>query len=78
LLKPLLIILFSLQLFSSETFHRSMSSSPARINPLLATDSSSSEIASWLFNGLVKFDRDGNIVGDLAQSWHFEDNKTLI
>lgn len=55
-----------------------MSSSPARINPLLATDSSSSEIASWLFNGLVKFDRDGNIVGDLAQSWHFEDNKTLI
>jgi len=59
-------------------FHRSMSSSPTRINPLLATDSASGAIAGWIFNGLVKFDADGNIVPDLAKDWRFEDNRTLL
>ena len=55
-----------------------MSSSPTRINPLLATDSASAEIAAWIFNGLLKFDRNGSIVPDLAESWRFEDNRTLL
>jgi peptide/nickel transport system substrate-binding protein len=55
-----------------------MSSSPTRLNPLLATDSSSSEITDWIFNGLLKFDANGSIVPDLAQSWRFEDNRTLL
>jgi peptide/nickel transport system substrate-binding protein len=59
-------------------FKTSISSSPNRINPLLATDSASGEIAQWIFNGLVKFDKDANIVGDLAKSWKFENNTTLI
>ena len=70
------IVLFS-SLFSSE-FHNSISSSPNRINPLLATDSASSEISDWIFNGLVKFDKDAKIVGDLARSWSFENNRTLL
>ncbi len=72
-----LYILSFILLFSSE-FHTSISSSPNRINPLLATDSASSEIADWIFNGLVKFNKNAEIIGDLAESWHFEDNKTLI
>ncbi len=72
-----LTLVFSVVLFASE-FHTSISSSPNRINPLLATDSASSAIADWIFNGLVKFDKDAKIIGDLAKSWHFEDNKTLI
>jgi len=59
-------------------FHRSMSSSPTRLNPLLATDSASGEITGWIFNGLVKFDENATIVGDLAESWEFEDNRTLL
>jgi len=71
------IIFFAISIQSS-TLQLSISSSPSRINPLLATDSASSEIADWIFNGLVKFDKNGNIVGDLADKFYFKDNKTLI
>ncbi len=64
--------------FSSSTLQLSISSSPARINPLLATDSASSEVAAYIFNGLVKFDKNGTIVGDLAEKFFFENNTTLI
>jgi peptide/nickel transport system substrate-binding protein len=37
--------------------------------PLLSSDSTSHGIASLVFNGLVKYDKDINIVGDLAESW---------
>jgi peptide/nickel transport system substrate-binding protein len=60
------------------TLQLSISSSPARINPLLATDSASSEVADYLFNGLLKFDKNGTIVGDLAEKFFFENNTTLI
>jgi len=59
-------------------FHRSMSSSPTRLNPLLATDSASASIADWIFDGLVKFDQNATITPDLAESWRFEDNRTLL
>ena len=49
----------------------SISSNPSRINPILATDSASGEIAGKIFNGLFKYDKDGNIVGDLAKSYRF-------
>ncbi|WP_281951554.1 peptide-binding protein [Nitrosophilus kaiyonis] len=71
----LLIIAFSL--FSS-TLHLSISANPSRINPILATDSASGEISGWIFNSLVKYDKNGNIVGDLAKNFKFIDDKTLI
>jgi peptide/nickel transport system substrate-binding protein len=37
--------------------------------PMLASDSSSHDIAGLIFNGLVKYDKDLNLVGDLAESW---------
>jgi len=37
--------------------------------PLLASDSASHEIAALVYNGLVKYDKDVNIIGDLAKSW---------
>ena len=42
---------------------------PSNLIPILASDSSSHEIASYVYNGLVKYDRDLKIVGDLAESW---------
>ena len=63
----------------ASTLHLSTSSNPSRINPILATDSASSEIANYIFNGLVKYDKDAqNIIGDLAEKFYFEDNVTLI
>ena len=77
-MKLLVLFLFSFSLYAS-TLHLSTSSNPSRINPILATDSASSEIANHIFNGLVKYDKDAkNIIGDLAESFYFENNTTLI
>ncbi len=56
---------------NASTLNLSMSSSPARLNPILANDSASGEISDWLFNGLFKYDKDGNIKVELASSYEF-------
>jgi peptide/nickel transport system substrate-binding protein len=56
----------------------SISSSPIRLNSILANDSASGEIAGWIFNGLFKYDKNGNVVPDLASSYKFIDNTHLI
>lgn len=77
-MKSFLFLILPLFIFA-ETLHLSTSSNPSRINPILATDSASSEIASHIFNGLVKYDKDAKeIIGDLAEKFYFEDNVTLI
>jgi peptide/nickel transport system substrate-binding protein len=70
-------VVFTL-LCNSADFHRSISSSPTRLNPLLATDSASGAISGWIFTGLLKFDKNGKIVPDMAESYRFEDNTTLV
>ncbi|MBF0495601.1 MAG: peptide-binding protein [Deltaproteobacteria bacterium] len=37
--------------------------------PFLSSDSSSHGIAGLAYNGLIKYDKDLNMVGDLAESW---------
>ncbi|MCL2484509.1 MAG: peptide-binding protein [Endomicrobia bacterium] len=39
------------------------------LNPILASDTSSSMVLDKLFNGLVKYDKDLNLTGDLAESF---------
>ncbi|MCF6309897.1 MAG: peptide-binding protein [Sulfurimonas sp.] len=74
----LLLLFLSINIFAS-TLHLATSTNPSRLNPILATDSSSSEITGFLFNGLVKYDKDSStIIGDLAKEFHYEDDKTLI
>ena len=64
---------------AASTLHLSLSANPSRLNPLLATDSASGEITSFLFNGLVKWDKhQKHIVADLAKSYHFKNDTTLI
>jgi len=46
--------------------------------PLLASDSASHAIGGMVFNGLVKYDKNMNIVGDLAQSWDITNNGLVI
>ena len=46
--------------------------------PVLASDTSSTEITSLVYNGLVKVGKNVDIVGDLAESWEVsEDNRTI-
>ncbi len=77
-MKFLLILLFLFSSAYTSTLNLSISSNPSRINPILATDSASSEIADWIFNGLFKYDKNGKIVCDLAKSYKFIDETTLI
>jgi len=46
--------------------------------PLLSSDSTSHEIAGMVFNGLVKYDKDLNIIGDLAESWDVSKDGLMI
>lgn len=47
--------------------------------PILASDSASSDICGMVFNGLVKYDKNINIIGDLAEGWDIqEDGKVII
>ena len=42
---------------------------PKRLIPMLASDSASQDITSLVFNGLVKYDKHIQLVGDLAESF---------
>ncbi len=46
--------------------------------PILASDASSHAVAGMVFNGLVKYDKNMNIVGDLAESWDISPNGLVI
>jgi len=46
--------------------------------PILSSDSTSHGIASMVYNGLVKYDKDINIVGDLAESWEISKSGLVI
>ena len=65
--------LYFLLFYSSNasTLNLEMTSSPSRLNPILANDSASNTIAGWLFNGLFKYDKEGNIAMDLAIEYEF-------
>jgi peptide/nickel transport system substrate-binding protein len=42
---------------------------PKRLIPMLASDGASQDITSLVFNGLVKYDKNIHLVGDLAESF---------
>lgn len=42
---------------------------PSTLIPLLASDSASHDIAHWVYNGLVRYDKDLKLEGDLAERW---------
>ena len=74
----ILSLLLTLTSFAT-TLHLATSANPSRLNPILATDSSSSEIAGFIFSGLLKYDKDSStIIGDLAESFYYENNTSVI
>lgn len=52
-----------------ETITLGFLSDAKRLLPLFASDSASAEISGHIFNGLTKYDRNINIIGELAESW---------
>jgi peptide/nickel transport system substrate-binding protein len=57
-----------------DTYVEASLGDPSRLNPLLASDSASGSVNSYLFNGLVKYDKNLKLVGDLAESWDVRAN----
>jgi len=76
-MKYLILSIFFILDLTASTLHLSISSNPAKLNPLIATDSASGEIANWIFNGLLDYDKEGKIRCKLAESYDFIDEKTL-
>lgn len=46
--------------------------------PLLASDSTSHGVAALIYNGLVKYDRETRVTGDLAESWDVSPDGLVI
>jgi len=49
-----------------------------RLNPVIANDSASGTINDLIFNGLVKYDKDIRIIGDLAERWMISNGGRII
>ena len=60
------------------TFVTSSIGDARRLNPVIANDSASGTINDQVFNGLVKYDKDIKLIGDLAERWDISrDGKTI-
>jgi len=46
--------------------------------PLLASDSTSHGIAALIYNGLIKYDKEITVIGDLAESWDVSPDGLVI
>jgi len=51
---------------------------PSNLIPMLASDSASHSVSGLIFNGLVKYDTDLSITGDLAESWDISKDGLVI
>ncbi|MDD4182392.1 MAG: peptide-binding protein [Candidatus Omnitrophica bacterium] len=54
------------------------SAEASNLIPMLSSDSASHEVSGFIFNGLVKYDKDLTLIGDLAQSWEISEDGLVI
>lgn len=51
---------------------------PSTLIPILASDSASHSVAALIYNGLVKYDKNLNLSGDLAERWEISPDGLTI
>lgn len=61
-----------------DTFIEASIAEPNNLLPILATDGASSEINGLVYNGLVRYDKDLRLEGELAESWDISADKLTI
>ncbi len=83
---PILLIVLLVAAFLNATFlsvakKNEMSigtiGEPSTLNPIQQADSASSEVGGLIFNGLLKYNHDLYIVGDLATDWTLSQETTF-
>jgi peptide/nickel transport system substrate-binding protein len=60
------------------TFVESSIGDARRLNPIIANDAASGTINDQVFNGLVKYDKDIKLIGDLAERWDISNNGKTV
>ena len=68
-MKKIILLLILTITLHAEVLNLSISANPSRFNPIIATDTASSAINAWIFNGLLKYDKDAQIVPEIASSY---------
>jgi peptide/nickel transport system substrate-binding protein len=61
-----------------DTFIEASIGEPSNLLPVLSSDSASSDINGLVYNGLVKYDKNLQLVGELAESWDVSDDNLSI
>ena len=61
-----------------DTFIVGTPAEPSILIPMLASDSASHDVSGLIFNGLVKYDTDLSVIGDLAESWDISKDGLVI
>ncbi len=61
-----------------DTFVDASIGDASNLIPMLSTDSPSHAVSGLVYNGLVKYDGQYNVVGDLAESWEVSDDNLVI
>lgn len=51
---------------------------PENLNPIIATTASASEVGQFVFNGLLRYDENLNLEGELATDWKVTQNSTIF
>ena len=51
---------------------------PSTLNPIQQADGAASQVAGAIFNGLLKYSPDLEIIGDLAESWTLNQTTTFL
>ena len=64
--------------FSEDALILGSGAEPSTLLPLFASDTASAQVSGLLFNGLVKYDKNLKLVGDLASDWEIKDEGLKI
>lgn len=61
-----------------DTFIEASIGDASTLLPVLASDSASSAVNGLIYNGLVRYDKNLQVVGELAESWTVSDDKLTL
>ena len=59
---------------SSNTFTLNITAEPESVDPQLSTDVAGSDVLTFISEGILKRDKDGKVVGGLAEKWEVSED----